>query len=358
MEIKKSAQFFVVYFVSIIGLFGIIVPIVIAQEALSIKIAPAITERDINAADQIEINLTATNLNNTGQFFSVKKYGIIGNDDNGKPIFAKNSDEEQTTAAPWITVVHDQFSLKPFESKIIPIKIHVPADAFPGSYFAGVAVEIGASQERKENNVAYVEFQAISLLSLRIHGEVKEGLQFREFKTDKMIYNQPKVLFSIKTKNTGTVLLRPRGPLEIWDMFGEKITTLTMNERGGAILPNTERQFGTIWEYDKFAFGRYAAILSIAYGEKAQQTITRIISFWVLPLKPISYVAGAALLLFGLLLGAIKLYIKRKLRTAGFIQKNSGRQERGSSLVQLATIGMILLLMTLILLVILFFFFA
>jgi hypothetical protein len=148
---------------------------------------------------------------------------------------------------------------------------------------------------------------------LRVAGDVVEEAMLREFRTDKKIYGKAEVNFITKVENLGNVIVKPRGPVDITNMFGKKVATLKMNEPAGAILPKEVRRFETLWQDSGLAFGKYEAVMSLGYGEDGIKTISAATGFWVLPGKLIGFTLGGIVVLFLLIFVAVKLYVKRKL---------------------------------------------
>jgi hypothetical protein len=153
------------------------------------------------------------------------------------------------------------------------------------------------------------------------------------------------------------------GFVEIRDMFGKQTAQIGINETGGGVFPKSVRQFEAAWQGKGFAFGRYQATLSLVYGEEGMQTVTSVLSFWVLPVKPIALFLGG---LTGLLLAifvSVKLYIRRKLRgtlvaTGKVLQAVPMQKLKPSSFSRLVAASSLMLGITIVLLLALFFFFS
>jgi hypothetical protein len=55
------------------------------------------------------------------------------------------------------------------------------------------------------------------------------------------LYQAPNVAFTAIVANEGNVLLRPRGPIDVTNMFGQKVGEVIMNDQAAAIFPGTAR---------------------------------------------------------------------------------------------------------------------
>ena len=167
---------------------------------------------------------------------------------------------------------------------------------------------------RPETTGIGIGYQVATIISLRVAGDIAEEAGLREFRTDKKIYGKPEVNFITKIENLGNVIIKPRGPVEITNMFGKKVATLKMNESAAAILPMEVRRFEILWQDNGLALGKYEAVMSLGYGEDGRKTISAALSFWVLPGKFVGFSLGGIALFFLLIVVAVKLYVRRKLR--------------------------------------------
>ncbi len=171
-------------------------------------------------------------------------------------------------------------------------------------------------------------------MSLRVAGECVESAKIRQFSTDNYIYGSPNVTFNVRIENDGNTLVRPVGPVEITNMFGQKVDkNLVFNESAAAVFPKDTREFTFEWKGDGYGFGRYEAVISPIYGEEgAKQTMSSTVTFWILPVKIVlPALAILAVLLLTVYVG-VKLYIRRKLAyyAAGSTRKISGRRNSGN----------------------------
>lgn len=185
-------------------------------------------------------------------------------------------------------------------------------------------------------------------MSLRVKGEVNEGAELIEFITDKSIYFKPGVKLLARVGNTGNLLVKPYGPVEIKDMFGKKVGLLIMNESGGAVLPKTIRQYEVVWDDDRLMFGRYEAILSLVYGEESKRTISGSLNFWILPAKLLLSALGGITGLTLLILVLVKLHIRKTVRKLGLedvLSRTKFPQSRsGQRAILLAAVNLFLIL--------------
>ncbi len=286
-----------------------------AQSPEGIEITPAVIEDRVNPGETYRFAIKVTNLSNIEKTLYLGAQDISGLDDRGVPLFAEEGQPTEYELSSWVKLPQDSVVIGPNETRSIPYVINVPAGASPGAHFGGVFLDVRPPKLRSIG--AAVGMRTGSIINLRIAGDVQEDARIREFSTEKIVYNEPTIDFSTKIDNLGNVLLRPHGLIEISDMFGRQVGSVRVNETGSALFPKGDRNYVTTWEYDKFAFGRYQALVSMVYGDDSRKTLSATTSFWILPLKPI-LIALSSLLAFVLLLyGWMRLYINKKLREMG-----------------------------------------
>ncbi len=300
--------------VAIISLFGI--SVASAQISEGVQIKPAIVEDKVDPGQVFPFTLEVTNISMADKTFYLNAQDITGLDDAGLPIFSTETELTQYEISTWIELPDTQIVLAANETKRIEFVVRVPRDAAPGAHFGGVFLD--ARPPKQRSNGAAVGLKVGTIINLRIKGDVNEEAQLREFSTGNIVYGSATgVDFNAKMANFGNVLLRPHGLIEITDMWGSKVGVVKVNDSGSGVFPGGEKVFTHIWEYDGFVFGRYQAVISMAYGEDERKTASAATSFWILPLKPMLIVLGS---IFGLLLFfyvMIQSYIKRKLREMG-----------------------------------------
>lgn len=204
----------------------------------------------------------------------------------------------------WIAPIAP-LTLKSREIKNIAVTINVPANASPGGYY-GVIRFSGAPPELENSGVS-LSASLGALVFLRVNGQANEKLSIADFYAQKeskkgSLFEAAPITFVQRLKNEGNVFEQPTGQVTIKDMFGNQLATLAINQPPRNILPSSTRKFETALDStnigDKFLFGKYTAELQVHYGENPQ-TVTKKISFWVIPYK----------LIFAIIIGLIILFI-------------------------------------------------
>ena len=313
-----------------------------ASAQAGVGMRPAIIEESVEPGGFYEFSLQVSNLSQAEQTYYMFTRDIRGVQAGGVPIFA-DEDTEKTgyEVTEWIDIQTSEITLGPGQSGNIAFTMSVPEDATPGSHFGGVFASIEPPRLRSIG--AAVGYEVATIISMRVAGDAVENARIRSFATDNYIYGSSLVDFNARVENLGNVLIRPVGPLEINNMFGKRVALLTFNDTKAGVFPESTRDFVLTWESENPGFGRYEAILSMAYGgsDTGQKTISSTATFWILPMNIIgpAFAVLAALLL--IVYVAIKLYIRSRLGGSPRARRLNQRRNSGTSLTLLILIVML-----------------
>ena len=250
----------------------------------------------------------------------------------------------------------NQITLEAGESRQVSYTIVVPENASPGGHFGGIFIDRLADA----TNVigAGVGFQVGSLLSIQVGGDYVEAVKIREFSTGQNTYVEPNVDFTVLVTNSGTVAQKPVGFIEIRDMLGNDVAKIDVNEEQGRALPKSERAFREEWSDESLRIGRYDATVSLVYGQQEKTTISRDVSFWIVPTKTLGIIAGVLLAGFVIFYLLVRMYVRRQLKKAGVASKKKQSRREKSFGERLAVVMIVILTLTLLALLLLFVFFA
>ncbi len=315
-----------------------------AQSSAGAEILTKPLDELVAPGDVIDRTITLKNVSKGAQTFFFSVADIVDVRDDESPIFAEpNSAPTEYELATWISVPTDSLTLLPGQSAPIAVKITVPQSASPGSHFAEIFAGIEAPRMRQ--NGAAVGYKVGTIVNLRIKGEANETARIRSFATDRLVFGKPSVTFTTRVENPGNVLIKPHGPLEIYNMFGKRIALINVNDNMNGVFPGHIRPFVTTWDEKDFAFGRYQGIVSLIYGNPGRETtVSATVSFWVLPINIIlPFVGILAFLILAVYFG-VRLHIKRTLNSYNISQRRSGYRKRDAGVTRLTFVAVSLLL--------------
>lgn len=304
---------------------------VAAQVETGIELKPAIIEESVDPGAQLQYEINVTNISDAPQTYYLFTRDIIGAGDNGAPIFADEGLEPTGfEISQWITLATQELPVEPGATAVITFTVAVPQDATPGSHFGGIFVSLEPPRLRQSG--ATIGYDVGSIISLRIAGDAVDSGSIRSFSTGNYVYGSlASIDFNVRIENSGNTLLRPFGPLEVHNMFGKRVATITFNENQSGVFPGQSRDFTQSWSGEGTGFGRYKANISLIYGPQGkQQTMSNTLSFWVLPMNIILPAAGVLAVLLLIVYVSIKLYVRRQLSMAGMSNRRvASRRQRG-----------------------------
>lgn len=290
-------------------------PTVASAQNAGVRISPAVFEPSgtFDPGSTYDQEVTVTNLNNTEETYFLFTRNISGTRPGGVPVFARDNEPTGYELADWIELERTEVTIPSGESVTVPLTITIPENASPGSHLGSIFVSVEPPEI--ERSGAAVGYQVANLLSLRVTGDVDIDASIREFSTDKFVYGAQNVNFTARIENAGNIVVKPIGPLEIYNMLGNKVGDVVFNEDQARVIPGEVREFQDInWTGDSLGFGRYEAIISPTYGEAGVvKTMSSTVTFWIIPFQIIGPVLGAlAVLLLATFFG-VRMYIRRSL---------------------------------------------
>lgn len=286
-----------------------------AQNSSGVRIQPSLIEERALPGETFSGTIAITNLDSEAKTFYLSKRNIKGISEEGVPSFSAEGEETPYDMSSWIRLAASSALIPGKGTREVRFTVAVPVGASPGGHFAGIFASF-APPAPKETGIG-VGYQVGTIINLRVVGDAHEEAGIREFRTDRKFYVAPPVKFLTRIENRGNVLVRPRGPLEVFDWFGKKVASLRVNDEGAGVFPSSDRSFETVWDGEGLMFGRYRTTMSLVYGDQEKNTISESASFWIVPLKPALWTFS--ILALGVLASVflVRRHIQKKLRELG-----------------------------------------
>lgn len=283
-----------------------------ATENIGIQISAPIYNFGIDPGSSAQEIVKVRNVSSKSQTFYPEVFDFRAIGETGTPEFLINSKEDSYTysLASWVSISKEGITLKPNESAALNFTINVPSNAEPGGRYAGIL--FGTVPPQPKGTEIAISNKVGSLILVRVSGAAKELTNLKEFSTPANFYENPPVDFLVRVENKGNVHVRPKGNITIKDTFGRKVASLDVNEKEGAVLPESIRRFDKdndelSWSPGGFTIGKYTATVLLNYGDPAKQ-LTQSVSFWVVPWKILLVIGVGILILILLLILFVKRY--------------------------------------------------
>ncbi len=257
----------------------------------ALEIAPPVLSLVADPGEVIDTQISLRDVSTSSLVVTSTVNDFTAAGEDGSP----KIDVDKTEPSPysiisWVSPL-PELNLKPRQIEKLPVKITVPANAVPGGYYG--VVRFSAVPPDVETSGVSLSASLGALIFIRVNGDAKESMEIVEFSVNKdgdtgSFFDAAPLEFVERIKNTGTVHEQPVGTIIVKDMFGKNVVGLNVNLENRNVLPNSTRKFTTPLDKssigNRMLFGRYTAELTSKFGLKGQ-TVTKKISFWVIPWK-------------------------------------------------------------------------
>ena len=298
LNIKKfelGGVFFVSIFIS--AFIFLFLPFYNAQ---ALTLTPIRMEIAGDPGQVLSQEMTLINERDTDEKYYASYANFEASGETGSPSFV-NATEGLGT---WMETV-ESIDLPANSSKIVQVKIKIPANADPGGHFA--VVFWGTQPPTTDSGSVAIGAKVGMLVLLRVNGDVDENGGILEFATkDKQtFFTHLPVSFYYRFQNSGGDRIKPEGSILMKNILGITAEKIPANPVEGNVLPGSIRKIETAWqgkagtvgptdkdnknffskagyEMRNFAFGYYKAKILLKYGTGGE-TASGSFAFWVVP---------------------------------------------------------------------------
>lgn len=290
----------------------------VAQQAgQGLEISPPLVEVNTDPGKTVKFDIRIRNITNGALIAKPQINDFVAQGEEGQPKLLLGEDSQEPSPYSikgWVAALAD-FTIAPQQQKTINVTLNVPQDASPGGHYG--VVRFTAVPPELEGTGVSLSASVGSLVLIRVSGDIVDKASFAEFYTaqngeKKSFFENGPVTFVERIKNEGNVHFKPIGTIRITNIFGKEVRVLSVNEKGGNVLPASVRRFEQTLD-KKWLFGRYQAEANVQYNGK---NLSRTISFWVIPYKLLAIIVGVLLLLFVAVRQGLKRYVQRAVRKA------------------------------------------
>lgn len=247
-------------------------PITLATES-ALSASPAILEAIVEPGQSNLATITIQNNTNFPLPLKGSASAFLSTED------IPDSAAATFNASSWFVLEPADLILQPNEVKQIKLTITPPINSEPGGHYATIYFRPLIPQEAVSQSSA-ISLARIGILAfLIVPGDIEEKITVGSLHSPSFQAFGP-INFIAHLENQGSVHLIPTAQLEIYNFWGQKLTTLT--HAPTAILPHTNKQFNFQWD-TKLGFGRYHATLTTNYGTDKPPQTSQEIYFWLIP---------------------------------------------------------------------------
>ncbi len=310
--------------------------------AYGIVVKPAQIEQKVDPGTQKSFTMTVTNTGEANLTLYPIVRNVTGVNDSNHPVFEPQGDGIPHNIAAWLEFDKSPLIVEPKETASVAVVARFPEDATPGSHLAGFFFSDKPYVEGEILGAA-VGFDVGAILHFQIAGDAITKASIRYFSTEKTMHGKPPVDFSVGIENQGNTLVRPVGMISIKSMMGKQVADLPINENGAGVFPKTTREWRAQWNPEEIVMGKFTASIALAIeGEDGSDTITRTVSFWILPTHILipTILGFAAFILVSYI--ALRLYVRSQLKAVSGGMKGKTRAAEGLSVFASVVIGILL----------------
>ena len=237
-------------------------------QAKGLTLTPAKITLEALPGQKIKAN---SQISNTGDFpirmkLVVKNYKVV--DEKGTLEFT--DEETGFEMKDWIVPEFLEINLKPFETKTINFIVSVPQNAAFGGHYGAILFE------SKNSEIKNSDFGILILLNIKNERVIKKG-HFVSFNVPKINEHSP-INFSVKIENAGNIHFMPKGKIEIFNIFGKKITEAQL--KNDYVYPSSTREFTSRWRKKNLSGIFKAKVNAVYNGDQISKTTLFIVFPW------------------------------------------------------------------------------
>jgi uncharacterized membrane protein (DUF485 family) len=248
--------------------------------------------------------------------FNLNVQDFVVTDTLGTPnILPPNTLNAKYSAAAWIGVTPDKFTLKPGEKQIVNYYIQVPKDARPGGHYAAI-VYTPVVNKPVQGTGGTVQGQLGSIFYVTVNGPITESANVSKFLSNSFQEYGP-VSILTQIQNLGDLHILPKGTVTVSGLFYNQTQDLPAHN----IFPQAKRDYANTFG-QTFMLGRYKAVLLASYGVSNNLPLTATLYFWVFPWRLTLIIV---LLIVAIVLGYI--YFKKRKKEGSKDNQEAKKEE-------------------------------
>jgi hypothetical protein len=251
------------------------------SQTREINISPFLQELEVAKGGQTKSEIAVTNNSDQSLAVSISTKDFLPGD-RGEPLFVPDPEFNEVTfsLASWIKVDGgNQITLQPEETKKITYTVSPPQNSEQGTHYGAILFSYNGDQQLSGVGIT----QSVGTIVLVNYGEARSQGDVNFSVDHKLEFFTNKFLFTNLFSNTGNVHVKPKGEIQLKNIFGKVVGTTFVNRDGDNVLPKSDRTFISEWYPSNLSFGPYRASLVLNYGkEKLELRSEQII--WIFPI--------------------------------------------------------------------------
>ena len=175
-----------------------------------------------------------------------------------------NQGDPRKDVGSWISLASSQLTLNPGQSQIVSFQVAIPGTVRPGQHLGGIVAEnLTESSSSQQNSAIQIKIKNLTIIAVQVNlpGTSIEQMMASGVQAGGQNGYQQLLL---GLSNTGTVMLKPSGTLQVADSQGKTLKTISL--KLDTFLPQTAINYPVAITGQGLAAGDYQATLTLMYG--------------------------------------------------------------------------------------------
>ena len=191
-----------------------------------------------------------------------------------------NGNDPRKDVGAWLTLGVQELTLDPGQSEIIPFQVTIPSTVRPGQHLGGIIAENLAQENntptgsaKKNTSTFQINIKNLTIIAVQVNLPGTPVEQLANPGVEAGGENGYQQLL-VGLSNTGTVMLKPSGRLQVTDAQGHVLEHFSL--KLDTFLPQTSINYPLAITGQALGVGDYSAALDLAYGHgKVLHTISK-----------------------------------------------------------------------------------
>ena len=175
-----------------------------------------------------------------------------------------NQNDPRKDVGSWLRLSVQQVTLNPGQSQVVSYQITIPATVRPGQHLGGIVAEnLTQSSSPQSNSAIQIKVKNLTIVAVQVNlpGTPIEQLAGTGIQAGGE-HSYQELLLGLS--NTGTVMLKPEGTLQVTDAQGQVVKNMSL--KLDTFLPQTAINYPVAITGKALGVGNYQATLTLKYG--------------------------------------------------------------------------------------------
>jgi len=175
-----------------------------------------------------------------------------------------NQNDPRKDVGSWLRLSVQQVTLNPGQSQVVSYQITIPGTVRPGQHLGGIVAEnLTQSSSPQSNSAIQIKVKNLTIVAVQVNlpGTPIEQLAGTGVQAGGE-HSYQELLLGLS--NTGTVMLKPEGTLQVTDAQGQVVKNMSL--KLDTFLPQTAINYPVSITGKALGVGDYQAALTLKYG--------------------------------------------------------------------------------------------